>query len=217
MALALSSLHDQAQRQLVTHWRVRVQQVLDHLQNEVQRMLQLEATLEIFATGFASRMDSYRQQKLVLPEAQAARIPLPSAPFEWAAQHIGAARASECKRRFRQLARELHPDFAGTDNDQPRMHAINDAYTKGDLAALVRCEAQSLAPDVTQPTRAFEDYVRQVEQAAQTYRHAYTQLLNSPLYSLYARAASAQEDGWDFTASLARKCQQALMQLARAA
>jgi hypothetical protein len=209
MAFDSVSLHHQAQRQLATYWRVRITQVLDHLENEVRRMVRLEDTLERFAVQFVSRLSVQRQQWLAMRPEQQATTPLPTAPFQWVEQGIASTRTLELKQRYRQLARELHPDFAGTDNEQPRMSAVSEAYARADLAALIRFEAQSLAPTMAQ-VEAMEAYVRQVEQASQTYRQAYTQLLNTPLYSLYARAASAQEDGWDYAAALARKFQRAL-------
>jgi len=209
-AFSSATLSEQAQRQLATHWRVRISQTLSALEAEVRRMLRVESGLEKFATDMASRLAAQRAQAQQLPHEQAVALGIPSAPFEWVAQGIGAARSAEIKQRYHQLARELHPDFAGADNHQPRMSDVNAAYALNDLPALVRLEAQALAPDSTQPAAVFEDFVRQVELATGTYRRAYTQLLNSPLYSLYARASGAREDGWDFIESLARRVSRAL-------
>lgn len=204
----------QAQRQAATYWRMRRREVLDHLEKEVRRMLQLEQSLDRFATDYVERLSGLRQALAPHAARLQSIVVLPEAPFQWAERHVGLQRQAELKRRYRQLARELHPDFAGVDNAQPSMQQINDAYRSRDLALLVRLEAQSLAPEMDQPTPLIEAYLQQVEQAAHTYRQAYAQLLNIPLYGLYARAASAQEDGWDYLAGLARRARQALADIA---
>lgn len=207
---ASAQLNEQAQRQLVTYWRVRITKTLDVLENEVRRMLRVESTLERFAHELVQRLQPQVAALETLPPALAEQLALPRAPFEWVAQGVGAARTRELKARYRQLAKELHPDFYGTETHKPSMREVNAAYAQDDLAALVRLEAQTLAPDATQPASAFEDYMRQVDQATTTYRQAYTQLLHAPLYGLYARATSAQEDGWDFVDALSRRIRRAL-------
>lgn len=205
-----STLTEQAQRQMMTYWRVRVAKILEHLESEVRRMLRVEQTLEKFAAEMVERLHPFTMMMREMDPQAIEQLALPKAPFEWVAQNVGAARQRELKNRYRQLAKELHPDTASDEGDRPSMAEINHAYAMEDLAKLVRLEAQALMPDMTQPVSALEDYVRQVDQAAATYRKAYTSLLNSPLYALYARAASAQEDGWDFIESLARRIRRAV-------
>lgn len=206
---ASSALTEQAQRQLMTYWRLRISKSLEQLETEVRRMLRVESGLEHFAQDMVARLQPYTEALNQLPRELADMSSVPKAPFAWVSQGVAEARAREIKNRYRQLAKELHPDAAVAHASGISMSEVNHAYTRGDLATLVRLEAQSLAPDELQPTAVFEDFVRQVEQAAQTYRQAYTRLLNSPLYSLYARAASAQEDGWDFVESLTRRLKRA--------
>ena len=204
------ALNEQAQRQLMTYWRVRVSKTLDHLENEVRRMLRVEQALERFATDFVARLAPYTETLRHLPKEHADPLAVPQAPYAWVAQGVAQARAQELKNRYRQLAKELHPDFAGIDTSQPSMAQINDAYARDDLALMVRLEAQALVPEMDgNGSYALEDFVKQVDQAAQTYRKAYNQLLNAPLYSLYARATSASEDGWDYVESLARRIKRA--------
>lgn len=207
--VAPSTLTEQAQRQLVTYWRVRVGKVLEHLESEVRRMLRVEQALDKFAAEAVERLHPFTMILRDLPPGAVEQLALPKAPFEWVAQSVGVARQRELKARYRQLAKELHPDMQ-RENDQPTMADANAAYAAEDLAAMVRLEAHALMPTIDQPPAAFEDYVRQVDQAAATYRKAYTALLNSPLYGLYARAASAQEDGWDFIENLARRLRRAV-------
>lgn len=207
---ASSALTEQAQRQLMTYWRLRISKTLDQLETEIRRMLRVEQGLERFAQDVVARLGPYTEALAQLPPELAATIGVPRAPFLWVKQDVAAARAREIKSRFRQMAKELHPDLGVALNGNVTMAEVNNAYMREDLATLVRLEAQSLAPTEDMPISAFEDYTRQVEQAAQTYRQAYTRLLNSPLYSLYARAASAQEDGWDFVESLARRIRRAV-------
>lgn len=205
-----ASLSEQAQRQLVTYWRVRIAKTLDHFEGEIRRMLRVEETLERFAQSTIDRLNPYMAALRQLTPQMIDALNLPRAPFDWAEKDVLAARASEMKARYRQLAKEIHPDFAGEENGTPTMADINAAYARADLAALIRMEAQSLMPDVTQPPQAYEDFVRQVELATQTYRQAYTQLLHTPLYALYARATSAQEDGWDWADALIRRVKRAV-------
>lgn len=202
---ASSALNEQAHRQLMTYWRLRIGKALDQLETEVRRMLQVETGLERFAQDMVTRLNPYTEALSQLPREVADPLGVPKAPFAWVEQGVAQARAREIKSRYRLLAKELHPDASITHASGVSMAQVNHAYTREDLALLVRLEAQSLAPDELQPVHAFEDYVRQVEQATTTYRQAYTRLLNTPLYSLYARAASAQEDGWDFIESLTRR------------
>lgn len=200
-----ANLNAQAHRQLMNYWRVRIHKTLEQLETEMRRMLRVESGLERFALDMVARLQPFAQMLAHVPAAVAEPVALPKAPFEWVQQAVGDARARELKARFRQLAKELHPDATVSEAGRPTMAQVNHAYATSDLAALVRLEAQLLAPAEDAPVQAFEDFVRQVEQATQTYRQAYTKLLNSPLYALYARAASAQEDGWDFVESLTRR------------
>lgn len=207
---AASALTEQAQRQLMTYWRLRVAKTLEQLETEVRRMLRVEQGLERFAQDMVARLGPYTEALRQLPPEMASGLGVPKAPFLWVEQQVGQQRARELKQRYRQLAKELHPDASMQSEATVAMAEINTAYMREDLATLVRLEAQSLSPSDADAAHVFEDYVRQVEQATQTYRQAYTRLLNSPLYSLYARAASAQEDGWDFIESLARRIRRAV-------
>lgn len=202
---ASSALNEQAQRQLMTYWRLRIGKALEQLETEVRRMLQVEKGLERFAQDMVARLGPYLEALRHLPRELADPLAVPKAPFAWVEQGVAAARAREIKSRYRMLAKELHPDAQVAHASGITMAEVNHAYTREDLSLLVRLEAQSLAPDELQPISVFEDFVRQVEQATATYRTAYTKLLNTPLYSLYARAASAQEDGWDYVESLSRR------------
>lgn len=207
---ASSALNEQAQRQLMTYWRLRINKSLELLETEVRRMIRVESGLERFAQDMVSRLQPYMDALRNLPRELADPLSLPKAPFAWVEQGVADARTREIKSRYRLLAKELHPDATVAHASGITMSEVNHAYTREDLALLVRLEAQSLAPDDAQPISNFEDYVRQVEQATATYRQAYTRLLNSPLYSLYARAASAQEDGWDYVDSLTRRIKRAV-------
>lgn len=214
---ASSALTEQAQRQLMTYWRLRISKSLEQLETEVRRMLRVETGLERFAQDMVARLQPYMEALSNMPRELADISNVPKAPFAWVSQGVAEARSREIKSRYRLLAKELHPDAAVAHASGISMSEVNHAYTREDLAALVRLEAQSLAPDESHPVAVFEDFVRQVEQATQTYRQAYTRLLNSPLYSLYARAASAQEDGWDFVESLTRRLKRAAEGAAHAA
>jgi hypothetical protein len=205
-----ATLSEQATRQLVTYWRVRIAKTLDHFESEIRRMLRVEDALESFAQQTTARLSPYMASIRQLSPEMIEALSIPRAPFEWSEKNIARTRALELKNRYRQLAKEMHPDYKSALEDSPSMTEINAAYGRSDLALLIRLEAQAMLPDVSQPPQAFEDFVRQVELATQTYRGAYSQLLHTPLYALYARAVSAQEDGWDWADALIRRIKRAI-------
>lgn len=207
---AAITLADQAHRQLMTYWKVRITKVLDTLETDVRRMLQVETALELFAQDYCTRLAPVAEALAAFSSDVQVRADLPREPFDWFGLGASAIRAKEMKRRYRALARTLHPDVA--EGASIGMQQLNEAYARHDLAALVRLEAQSLAPDESRETREFEEYVRQVEAAAATYRQAYSQLLRTKVYALAARSASAQDDGWDWIESVARRVRRVMQE-----
>jgi hypothetical protein len=100
------------------------------------------------------------------------------------------------------------------------MHTLNAAYQQGDLAALLRLEAQMLLHGMADEQGATVDLevaLRDVEKAAETYANGYRALLNSPLNELMLRAMSARLAGWDWMQAVVRKVERTIEEKERAA
>ena len=223
-----SSLEQRADRQTAHYWRVRITTTLDRLEREARRMFQLESELSLFAKryydavgGLAERLASIEQ--LTAPEGVEVSSTVPSAVLAQRDAH--STRQVELKARYRSLAKEIHPDRAmaveGAGNQANNMHALNAAYQHGDLAALLKLEAQMLLEQMmgTQGaiTSAFEKSLRDVERAADTYAEGYRAMLGSPLNELMLRAMSARLAGWDWVQAVVRKVERTIEEKERAA
>ncbi len=192
-------------------------------------MLQLEEELSTFAQHYyeavgevAERLAHVEQQ--ILDEALQTEVTF-AIPDMLAQRDASAARRHELKTRYRNLAKEIHPDRAmtvrGAGARANHMHALNEAYQQRDLAALLKLEAEMLlAPlaemDTTQ-TYDLERALREVEKAAETYAEGYRVLLGSPLNELMLRAMSARLAGWDWVQSVVRKLERTIEEKERAA
>jgi hypothetical protein len=91
-----------------------------------------------------------------------------------------------------------------------KMHALNDAYANGDLAALLKCEAEILMAQLGGDWSTAETYLRDIERAAATYAQGYRTLLSSPLNHLMLRALSARREGWDWIGAVIERLQRAI-------
>ena len=100
------------------------------------------------------------------------------------------------------------------------MQAVNAAYQQGDLAAMLRIEAQMLLTELMEDpnasTAARESALRDLEKAVNTYAEAYRTLLNSPLNELMLRAMSARLAGWDWMEAVVKKVERAIEHKERA-
>ena len=219
-ATYLSPLHERARRQLDTYWKVRVGKTIDLLEREARRMLQLEAALAKFAEEYYQAVGPWVQYLAALEAQFEAMHPehrddVESLPLALAQREQQTARAAELKDRYRQLAKEIHPDrlmaIEGAGDLADKMHHLNDAYAKGDLAALLRCEAEIIMAQLGNDWSAAETYLRDIERAAETYASGYRNLLNSPLNHLMLRSLSATREGWDWIGAVIGRLQRAII------
>jgi|GEM_PF-2203157 len=213
-----SPLEERAARQQDMYWRVRAQKTLERLEREARRMLQLEAELTQFATTYYQYVGKYAQRLTEL-EAQL----LVATPQETSSSTINEViaqvemketRQTELKSRYRMLAKEIHPDRAmmvdGKGDRASQMQVLNAAYQQGDLATMLRIEADMLLTAFDDSLPALEERLRAVERAADTYASGYRELLNSPLNELMLRALSARLAGWDWMDAVVKRVQRAI-------
>lgn len=216
----LSPLHERARKQLDTYWRVRVGKTIESLEREARRMLQLEAHLATFAHEYYAVVGPWAE-KLAALEAQFDATGIErnkedtaALPLALAQRDILAQRHGELKARYRQLALEIHPDRAmmlgSSSHGAGQMQLINDAYARGDLAALLRCEAEILVSRFEGDWSAAEGSLRDIERAAETYATGYRTLLNSPLNHLMLRAMAAAREGWDWMDAVVARIHRAI-------
>lgn len=216
----LSPLHERARRQLDTYWRIRVTKTIESLEREARRMLQLELQLAAFAEEYYQAVGPWAEYLAAL-EAQFEtpiadhKEDLETLPLALAQREHQAAREEELKTRYRQLAKEIHPDrLEGepTGEMAGKMQAVNDAYARGDLAALLKCEAEILMGQICDDWSAAETHLRAIERAVETYAGGYRALLNSPLNHLMLRAMAATQAGWDWIGAVIQRLQRAVAQ-----
>ena len=213
-----SPLEERAARQQDMYWRVRAKKTLERLEREARRMLLLEAELTQFATGYYAQVGKYVERLSDL-EAQL----LTATPQEASSSTIEDVRAqcsmketrqAELKSRYRMLAKEIHPDRAmmvdGVGDRASQMQVLNAAYQHGDLATMLRIEADMLLATTDDALPALEERLRAVERAADTYAQGYRELLNSPLNELMLRALNARLAGWDWMEAVVKRVQRAI-------
>jgi hypothetical protein len=214
----LSPLHERARRQLDTYWRVRVTKTIESLEREARRMLQLELQLAAFADEYYSAVGPWAEYLAAL-EAQFEtpiaehKEDLETLPLALAQRELKAAREDELKARYRTLAKEIHPDRLDGDGVgimAEKMQLVNDAYARGDLALLLKCEAEILMGHLCNDWSAAEGHLRDIERAVETYASGYRALLNSPLNHLMLRAMSATQSGWDWIGAVIQRLQRAI-------
>lgn len=227
--LRFSALEQRADRQMAHYWRVRATTTLDRLEREARRMFQLESELSHFAREYydavgeaAERLATIEQ---LTSQAQADSNVPHAMHAAFAQRDAHSTRQAELKTRYRSLAKEIHPDRAmaveGQGPQANNMHTLNAAYQHGDLAVLLKLEAQMLLDQMMgndgNATAEFEQALREVERAADTYAEGYRAMLGSPLNELMLRAMSARLAGWDWVQTVVRKVERAIEEKERAA
>ena len=212
------------------YWRVRITTMLDRLEREARRMFQLERELSEFAAQYYNAVGEVTERLAEMEQrvhgeatAETATMAAPLTDIQ-ASIDASTARRSELKVRYRQLAKEIHPDRAmvtqsiGTNANH--MHTLNAAYQQGDLAAMLKLEAEMLLSTTLDAgfnhTAAIEHALRELERAANTYADGYRAMLNSPLNELMLRAMSARLAGWDWMQAVVRKVERAIEEKERA-
>ncbi len=194
--------------QLAARWQSRIRTMAERLETQARRLLQLEAALAHFAERYYTTLEAAVLQLAALDGTHGAL-----ADFALAEEQCGSSqrRVDEVKARYRSLARVLHTDHASSAEYLQRLH---NAYHGGDLAALLGMEAELfLTQLVTRNIRAtmeLETALYDVSRAADTYAEGYRARLHSPLYELMLRDQAAAQEGWDYTAALLHKLQEAI-------
>lgn len=223
----LSSLAERAARQMQTYWKIRAAKALEALEREARKMLQLEEELGAFAIQYYDAVGEAVERLSALEEQLAAYGPNPTLdamPAVLAQRTLHASRRKELKARYRKLAKEIHPDramvVAGAGDQANHMHTLNASYQKGDLAGLLRLEAelilQEMAGDASVQTPQLEACLREIDRAADTYAQGYRALLHSPLNELMLRAMSARLAGWDWLAAVVARVHRCIEEKERA-
>jgi hypothetical protein len=207
------------------YWQVRIHAALDTLEREARRMFQLENELNAFASQYYEAVGTAVHRLAQLEDATNAAPEVAMAmPVVMAQCEEAPKRSAELKARYRSLAKEVHPDRAmmveGSGSAANTMHALNAAYQQGDLAAMLRLEAQMhlarVMPDAGCDTTELEAGLRDVSRAAMTYGDSYRAMLGSPLNELMLRAMSARLAGWDWIDTVVRKLERTIEEKERA-
>lgn len=223
---AYADLERRANRQRASYWRGRIEAALTTLEREARRMFQLEQELSLFAAAYYDTVGPAAERLAALEQAQgmpAVHPTVDALPEASVQREARGARLGEIKTRYRSLAKEIHPDCAAdaAAGVAGAMHTLNAAYQKGDLAALLKLEAQMALSriDDEMPTAGaeLEAALREIERAATTYADGYRAMLGSPLNELMLRAMSARLAGWDWMDAVVKKLEQAIESHERAA
>lgn len=232
-----STFEERAARSQALYWCARIREALDRLETEARRMFLLEVELGEFAQAYYEAVGDAAERLAQVEQQVALEIEEPvinphnpaehmaAMPAVLASRDAYAERRSEVKARYRMLAKEIHPDRAmvveGAGRKASAMQTLNHAYQQGDLAALLRLEAEMFIDRIAQEhagnTLPLEQALRELEQATNTYAEGYRNLLNSPLNELMLRAMSARLAGWDWIDAVVRKVERTIEEKQRAA
>ena len=227
----LSSLEQRAHAQQHYYWRVRVTKALETLEREARRMLQLEEELGQFASTYyevvgaaAERLSRLEQQLMTEVAATPSYATVAELPAVIAQCDVREARRAELKTRYRNLAKEIHPDRAmvvtGNGTRAEHMQTLNVAYQRGDLPALLKLEAEMLYSTIAHgdagALQKLEDAVRAIERAADTYADGYRAMLRSPINELMLRAMQARLAGWNWMDAVLQRVERTIEEKERA-
>ena len=224
---AFSTLERRANRQLTTYWRARVEAMLTKFESEARRMFQLEQELSQFAQAYYDAVGPAAEHLASLERSATVSEPVmqvDALPDAFIQRDARGQRLGEIKMRYRSLAKEIHPDRAmvveGAGGIANAMHTLNAAYQQGDLAALLKLEAQMalsrIDDDAPSAGLELEAALRDVERAANTYAEGYRTMLGSPLNELMLRAMSARLAGWDWIDAVVKKIERSIANHERA-
>jgi hypothetical protein len=213
----ISALEQRANAQQHYYWRVRLSKALEALEREARRVFHLEEELATFAGHYyevvgaaTERLNRLEQQMQtdVISGAPTHHATMVDMPNVLAQCDVRTARRGELKQRYRTLAKKIHPDRAmvvsGMGEGATQMQVLNAAYQQGDLAGLLKLEAKMSVAEITTDSdsstrfKRFEQGVRAIERATETYADSYRTMLRSPINELMLRAMSAKLAGWDW-------------------
>lgn len=214
---------------LAQYWQTRVQTMLGKLEHEARRMFQLESELSLFATEYYAAVGEASERLAAVEERIGQEVTgrelVEAMPDIHETISAGQVRQRELKQRYRTLAKSIHPDRAmlthGAGEPAQQMQVLNAAYQKGDLAALLKLEAEMALVHVLEKgfvdTRELEATLHEISRATATYADSYREMLNSPLNELMLRAMSARLAGWNWIETVVRKVERAVEEKERAA
>jgi hypothetical protein len=210
-------LSERTRKQEELYLKARLSSALKLLETQARGALQLEEELTQFIDHYYREVGAYVEE-LTRIESELSALAKPdfaistiSSAMHDAALQAQHDRADELKRRYRTLAKVVHPDAAVSEEDltlrSERMLEVNAAYVQGDLARLVSMEAawaREYLWDLPEEARmrALLDYIATVEKAADHYRAERHGLMHSPVYELMLRATSARLAGGDWIAAV---------------
>lgn len=214
---------------LTNYWHSRIQTMLERLEREARRMLQLESELNLFATEYYAAVGEASERLAAVEERIGHEVSgkelVAAMPDIHETMDASQARQREFKQRYRTLAKTIHPDRAmiteGAGAQAQHMQTLNAAYQNGDLAALLKLEAEMALEAVLKKgfvdTRELEATLHEIDRAIITYSEGYREMLNSPLNELMLRAMSARLAGWNWIEAVVRKVERAIEDKERAA
>ncbi len=221
-----ATLHQRAHKQEEIYLRARLSHALKHLEIHARAALALELELTGFIETYYAAVGAY-VEKLVALESQIEAEHHPHGEEEFAAitsaMHDAAKqaqldRANELKKRYRTLAKHIHPDVQSSEDyveAAVKMQEVNEAYDARDLAKLVRLQAEwtlenilNMSEDIRLPELRAQ--LLAVEKATTQYQQERLGLMHSPVYELMLRATSARMAGRDWIAAVVHKIKTAI-------
>lgn len=145
-------------------------------------------------------------------------VPAPAAPVAPKPQPT-----DELRKRYRELAKQAHPDLAAEPDDRPRREAImiqaNAAYAEGDADTLAyllsQWEARQAPAESDDVEAALERLMRQIAQASarlEAPARAQAEAEGSEIAKLYRRSQLAERQGRDLLDRLVEEAQEAKRQ-----
>lgn len=221
----MTSLHQRAHKQEEIYLRARLREALKQLELHARAALSLELELTQFIETYYAAVGEYVEKLVALESQLEAEHDLKEEEFAAitsamhdAARHAQLDRANELKKRYRQLAKHIHPDMHSTEqyvDAAVRMQEVNDAYDARDLAKLVRLQAEwtlenilTMSEDIRLPELRAQ--LQAVEKASTQYQQERKGLMHSPVYELMLRATSARMAGRDWIAAVVHKIKTAI-------
>lgn len=219
-----TTLHQRAHKQEEIYLRARLRDALKQLEIHARAALALELELTGFIETYYAAVGEYVEQ-LVALESQLEHTQTSEEEFAaiTSAMHDAAKqaqqdRAEELKKRYRTLAKNIHPDVLNTTSyveAAVRMQEVNEAYDARDLAKLVRLQAEwtlenilNMPEDIRLPELRAQ--LSAVDKASTQYQKERMGLMHSPVYELMLRATSARMAGRDWIAAVVHKIKAAI-------
>lgn len=220
-----TTLHQRAHKQEEIYLRARLRDALKHLEQHARAALALELELTGFIETYYAAVGEYVEQ-LVALETQIAiehnhseeEFAAITSAMHDAAKQAQQDRAEELKKRYRTLAKNIHPDVLNTQSyveAAVKMQEVNEAYDARDLAKLVRLQAEwtlenilNMPEDIRLPELRAQ--LQAVDKASNQYQKERMGLMHSPVYELMLRATSARMAGRDWIAAVVHKIKAAI-------